>query len=776
MARLISNAKISTRLALLCLIPMLVLIALAGNKIWELRRASGAAEHIAEIIGLAPAISGLVHELQKERGTSVGYVSSAGKAFADAVPARRADTNAALVRFRQQTAAKEGLLGGAVLAQPLARANAALSALADKRQMIDKFAIAVPDVAGYYTAMISELLAIVENVANANDYGRVIQSVIAYSALLQAKEHAGQERAFGAAGFGAGQFSSQIHTRFVQLGAMQETYFSVFTKFADSAHKAELARELGGKSSGDVAALRNRAYALPFGGPLEGVTGPQWFNASTQRIDGLKNIEDRVAADIVAAATSLAESGTTAFWWLSALIAGLIVVTILVTFGVARSIAAPIGRLVAAMGRVARNDTSVEIVDRHRKDEIGEMAGAVDIFRQNAVERLRLERSGQAERDKERQRQANIDRLVGRFRGALANMLSSVDHQAGQMKTTAAKLNEVSRQSNTEVDQANAASQSAAGDVRSVSEATEELANSIREISTQTHRATTLVAAAAETAVATDRNVSSLAAAAEQIGNVVSLIRDIAEQTNLLALNATIEAARAGELGKGFAVVAAEVKALASQTAKATQDISEQINGVQNYTRSAVSSIREISDAVAEINQVTTSIASAVEEQQASTQEIAKSLQSAFNGSDVVTRSLGGVSTTVSETAQEAEIVQDVAEKLNVATVDLAAFIDKFIVEVSTDIDDRRRSLRTKMSEAIVINGAGKRMNSVILDVSETGARIIASGGMQVGDEISLELSDGRTIAGTVVRLTGEHAGIRFADRMPDTDWLRQAA
>lgn len=776
MARLMSNAKISTRLALLCLIPMLVLIALAGNKVWELRHASRAAAEIAEIIGLAPAISGLVHELQKERGTSAGYVSSAGKAFAEAVPARRADTDAALLRFRQQTAAKAGLLGDPALAQPLARANLALSALADKRQMIDKFAIAVPEIAGYYTPMIGDLLAIVENVAKANDYGRIVQSVIAYSALLQAKEHAGQERAFGAAGFGAGRFPAQIHTRFIQLGAMQETYFSVFDKFADSSHKAALARELGGQSSSDVMTFRNRAYALPFGGSLEGTTGPQWFNASTQRIDGLKSIEDRVASDIVAAAAGLAESGTTAFWWLSALIAGLIVVTILVTFGVARSIAAPISRLVAAMRRVARNDTSVEIVDRHRKDEIGEMAGAVDIFRQNAEERLRLERSGQAERDKERQRQANIDRLVARFRGALANMLSSVDQQAVQMKTTAAKLNDVSRQSSTEVGQANAASQSAAGDVRSVTEATEELANSIREISAQTHRATTLVSAAAETATATDRNVSSLAAAAEQIGNVVSLIRDIAEQTNLLALNATIEAARAGELGKGFAVVAAEVKALASQTAKATQDISEQISGVQTYTRSAVNSIREISDAVAEINQVTTSIASAVEEQQASTQEIAKSLQSAFNGSHVVTRSLDGVSTTVSETAQEAGIVQDVAEKLNVATADLSAFIEKFIVEVSTDIDDRRRSLRTKMSEAVVINSTGKRMNSAIVDASETGARIISLPEMCVGDEISLELTDGRTIAGTVVRLTGEHAGIRFANRIPDTDWLRQAA
>jgi methyl-accepting chemotaxis protein len=251
-------------------------------------------------------------------------------------------------------------------------------------------------------------------------------------------------------------------------------------------------------------------------------------------------------------------------------------------------IGVPLVAMTAAMRRLAGGDISIEVPGAGRSDELGDMAAAVGVFRDNAAERQRLERSAQVELDREAHRQANIEKLIETFRGMISQVLQSFRHETDEMKSAAGTLTSAAGTANQEADAAKTASANASSNVQTVAAAAEQLSASIREIAGQAGKTLQVVANANTIAAETDNKVAGLASSASKISEVVQLISGIAGQTNLLALNATIEAARAGEAGKGFAVVAAEVKSLADQASKASGEIAELISSVQTSTESAV--------------------------------------------------------------------------------------------------------------------------------------------------------------------------------------------
>ncbi|WP_038972114.1 methyl-accepting chemotaxis protein [Bradyrhizobium genomosp. III] len=354
-----------------------------------------------------------------------------------------------------------------------------------------------------------------------------------------------------------------------------------------------------------------------------------------------------------------------------------------VSFFTGRSISTALIAMVRAMTGLAKGDMSVAIPGVGRKDEIGEMAGAVEVFRSNMVEADRL-RAEQAEADARRREQRKLDmqRLADTFEGAVGEIIETVSSAATELEASSNTLTHAAERGNSLATAVAAASEEASANVQSVSSASEELTSSVSEISRQVQESARVADVAVGQAQRTNARVAELTKAASRIGDVVELINTIAAQTNLLALNATIEAARAGEAGKGFAVVATEVKALAEQTAKATGEIGQHIGAIQSATDESVGAIKEIGDTIARMSEISSTIAAAVEEQGAATQEISRNIQHAAQGTSAVSSNIADVQRGSGETGAASAQVHSAAQSLSQESNRLKSEVARFLESV----------------------------------------------------------------------------------------------
>ena len=368
-------------------------------------------------------------------------------------------------------------------------------------------------------------------------------------------------------------------------------------------------------------------------------------------------------------------------WVLLVALSSVIVSTLIVWLYVGRNVVARLTRLAATMRTVAEGDLSVEI-PKSGRDEIGEMARAVEVFRENGLEvqRLREEQEAANARAEEEKRQV-MQNVADSFEETVKSVVDEVTGATQRMRATSQTMVEVADGTSSEAGAVAAAATQTSGNVQSVASAAEQLSASIAEITNRVGQSSTIARSAVEKAAQTNQEVESLSTAAQKVGEVVQLISDIAEQTNLLALNATIEAARAGEAGKGFAVVAGEVKSLASQTAKATEEIASQIGGIQSATSHAVTAIQDISSTITEISSIAASISEAVEQQGAATQEISRGAQHAAGGTEEVSTTIGKVTRIAEDSGQSARemltATQNLAERSETLAVEVSRFIDR---------------------------------------------------------------------------------------------------
>ncbi|WP_456684441.1 methyl-accepting chemotaxis protein [Bradyrhizobium sp. P5_C11_2] len=348
-------------------------------------------------------------------------------------------------------------------------------------------------------------------------------------------------------------------------------------------------------------------------------------------------------------------------------------------FGIAR----PIERMTSAMGVLASGDATIAVPSVGRQDEIGAMASAVQVFKDNLIRTRQLEaETALARASAEEQRKAGMRQMADGFEQAVGGIVGMVSSSATELQATAQTMTATATQTASQSTTVAAAAEEAASNVNTVAAAAEELGSSVQEIGRQVTGSAQLARTAVDEASQTAALVQELSGAVARIGDVVGLISTIAGQTNLLALNATIEAARAGEAGKGFAVVASEVKELANQTAKATEEISGQIARIQGSTGQAVSAIGSISARIQEISSVATSIAAAVEEQGAATQEIVRNVAQAAQGTGEVTSNIAGVAGAAEETGAAASQVLGAASELSRQSEQLAAEMSRFLATV----------------------------------------------------------------------------------------------
>lgn len=438
-----------------------------------------------------------------------------------------------------------------------------------------------------------------------------------------------------------------LGTSQAEQNALQEIA-ETFTRYGDAVATAETMFAEGRTSSQVDQAIRiDNGPALAALSQLDEILASQTVESAA----GVNGAVDRGIQSILTFGVALT---------------GLIVVLLamLLWFTVWRVIR-PIDRIQTCMNALADGDTDIELADAARGDEIGDMSKSVQVFQQNSVERMRLENQQQEDMARREERERQLRNLISGFESEIGQVVSSIDGSAETMGQTATALSGVADTTRGRTSSAAASSTEASSNVQTVASAAEQLSASIGEISEQVVRATSVVSRASSRASQSTGEVGHLSQAAQRIGEVVTLIQDIAEQTSLLALNATIEAARAGDAGKGFAVVASEVKNLATQTAKATEEIAQQVAGIQSSTESTVESIGAINSTMEEVNNITASIATAVEEQAASTQEISRNVQEAASGTEDVANNVEGILTAVDETAGSAEQVETASKDLS---------------------------------------------------------------------------------------------------------------
>jgi methyl-accepting chemotaxis protein len=435
----------------------------------------------------------------------------------------------------------------------------------------------------------------------------------------------------------------------------------------------DISAQMDALAADPAAGSRDRALALYKNGMLASI---DTFRAAleadvTYKVDGGK-----------AAAASGAALGRAASSLILAVVVLMIAGCAAVGWSMVRSISGPISAMTDAMRRLAAKDMSVEIPGAGRGDEIGGMAAAVGVFKENMIGADRLEAAQEAERAVKAERAGRLERLVQAFEAKAGGLASHLSSSSERMEATAQAMSATSTQTNQQASAVAAAAEEASGSVQAVASAAEELASSIGEIGRQVAHSAGITDKAVADARRTDAIVRALADSTRKIGDIVGLISSIAGQTNLLALNATIEAARAGEAGKGFAVVASEVKNLALQTSRATKDIGTQVGQVQAATGEAVEAISGITGVICEVSQIATAIAAAVEEQGAATAEIARNIQRTAANTHQVTANIAGVSQAANEAGVAGAQVLGAAGELSQQAARLSHEVDEFVAGV----------------------------------------------------------------------------------------------